>query len=402
MTYKRQLYKRYLLGMGCMLAGGIAAVVALGVVVDPYRLYRVVDLPGFNAVKPGLTRYQQEIKVAQAVAQRPAAVILGNSRAEIGFDPATLGRLAGGVPAYNLAIPGASLESAIPQLRALHEAGIRPRTMVVGAEFLDFVAQRNSKPAPPPAARNAALWALQWRFDALFSLQTLGDAADTLRIQRAPEALTMTPQGFNPLLEYRGHVRREGQFPMFEQRAQDYAQRFSHKLQPALTERAMAALDQVLRLGAQTNADVRLVVYPYHAQINAMLEHAGLWPVFEQWKQQVLARVAEVRREYPQARITLVDFSGYSAYNCEPIPMPGDLRSQTRWYWEAGHFKKELGDLVLEQVMAGPASGTGFGMWLEPGDEGLNRQRIAAEKLRCKGENLALFEHVDKLMKKLN
>ena len=32
----------------------------------------------------------------------------------------------------------------------------------------------------------------------------------------------------------------------------------------------------------------------------------------------------------------------------------------TRWYWEGGHFKSTLGDVVLEQVFGG--QGIGFGL----------------------------------------
>jgi len=40
-----------------------------------------------------------------------------------------------------------------------------------------------------------------------------------------------------------------------------------------------------------------------------------------------------------------------------------------RWYWEAGHFKKQLGDLVLDRILgeALPAEASDFGIDLVPG-----------------------------------
>lgn len=399
-------FKRYLWLTAVLLLGGISAVLAFVVLVDPYGLYGIVRKPGFNSVKPGLTRYQEEIKVAQAIAQRPVAVIAGNSRAEIGFDPQTLDRLAGG-PSYNLAVPGVTMAVSVRQLEALRQAGVQPRTVVLGIEFLDFVAQRNGVVPPAgPAARDSAWYPLQWRFDALFSLQTLSDAIDTLRIQRDGEAATMSPQGFNPLLEYNAHVRKEGQFLIFEQRAREYAKVYLQRLAPGLRDDRMGDLDRMLKIAGETGADVRLVMYPYHAQILALFERAGLAPVFEQWKDAVLARVAATRQAYPQARVTVVDFSGYNAYSCEPVPARGDMVARTQWYWEAGHFKKELGDIMLQQVMAGPANAQAGvalqGVWLEPGTGGQRPERMAAGVARCPDDHTAMFTHIDEIVQQVH
>ena len=47
------------------------------------------------------------------------------------------------------------------------------------------------------------------------------------------------------------------------------------------------------------------------------------------------------------ANAELWDFSGFSPYADEAVPLPGDTHSEMRWYWEAGHFKKSLGDRLL-------------------------------------------------------
>jgi hypothetical protein len=37
-----------------------------------------------------------------------------------------------------------------------------------------------------------------------------------------------------------------------------------------------------------------------------------------------------------------------------------------RWYWEAGHFKSELGDRMLDRIFGKPGGIPGFGILLEP------------------------------------
>lgn len=389
MTNNSLHYRRYLLWLGAMLLGGMVAVVAMVAIVDPYRLYGLVNRPGFNAVKPGLTRYQEQIKVAQAKELQPVVVIAGNSRAEIGFDPQTLSRLAGGVPAYNLAIPGVSITTSLSQLGALRDAGIAPRTVVLGLEFLDFIALRHP-PLPKSAAAHASVPHPQfWRFDTLFSLQSVADVIETLRIQHDKEAVTVTPQGFNPFLEYNSYVRKDGYFLLFEQRAREYAKVLTQRLTPGLRDDQMGELVRMLTLAGEAGTDLRLVMYPYHAQILALLERTGMAPVLDQWKVQVLERVAAARKAYPGARFTVIDFSHYNAYTCEPIPAPGDMKARTQWYWEAGHFKKELGDVMLEQIMAEPGSAAGPGRWLELGADVRDPARLLAASARCADNTLA-------------
>ena len=47
--------------------------------------------------------------------------------------------------------------------------------------------------------------------------------------------------------------------------------------------------------------------------------------------------------------VELWDFTGFSPYTAEQVPRPGDTRTELQWYWEAGHFKKSLGDLLARE-----------------------------------------------------
>ena len=46
----------------------------------------------------------------------------------------------------------------------------------------------------------------------------------------------------------------------------------------------------------------------------------------------------------------LWDFSGYNSLTTEDVPPDGDSETQMKWYWESSHYKKELGDLVLDRI----------------------------------------------------
>ena len=387
-------FKAYLATLALVLAGGVLLVGAFVLVVDPYGLYGVVRRDHFNAVKPGLSRYQNQIKLEHALRRQPQFIILGNSRAEIGFDPRA-GALAALGAGYNLAIPGTGLATSASQFAQLRQAGVRPRTVIVGMEFIDFLT-----PAVAPAARPAAAAAppahgrAYWRFDTLFSLASVKDAMHTLRIQHDGEAATLSADGFNPLLEYGAHARRDGYHKMFTQRAQESAANLRRKSTRSLATEDFQLLRAFLLAMAATQADVKLVIYPYHAQMLAMFETAGLWPLFEQWKAQLVLAMGDVRARYPDAHISLTDFSGYGAYNCEAIPAASERGTATRWYWEAGHFKKALGDLVLQRLISPRDQAPGdvrFGMPLDDANLEDNRARIAQERGTCAAAQPALF-----------
>lgn len=52
-----------------------------------------------------------------------------------------------------------------------------------------------------------------------------------------------------------------------------------------------------------------------------------------------------------KAPFPLWDFSGFNSLTTEEVPALGDTETRMKWYWESSHYKKELGDLVLDRVL---------------------------------------------------
>lgn len=390
-------FSRFLTCFGAVVGVGIVLAVALVVVVDPYRLYRLVDLPGFNRVKPSPERYQEQIKLTGARALKAKVLIAGNSRAEIGFDPEYRGLTADGFSTYNIALAGTAISVSRRELDYLRSVDLTPSKVVMGVDFLDFLldpARPPSVPKPVPPQD-----AFHWQFDSLFSITSVLDALKTIRMQHADEAESLTARGFNPLREYRKHVRDDGYYPLFQQRASEYARTFVRKPHGLLigatdSSRGLDEFRAILANAAHDRTELHVVIYPYHAQIMAMFEEVGLDTVFAQWKRLLVRETEAMQKSYPDAKITLWDFSGFSRFQCEVIPAKGDKASSTQWYWEAGHFKPALGNLVLARVLAGPekpAAPDGLGVPLTASTLAANEQRIAQERAGCLAAYPGLF-----------
>jgi len=210
----------YLRRLALSLAGAIALVLLLVISIDPYGLYGMPRIAGFNALKPYPQQHQNEIKLTRARQARAELIIAGNSRAEIGFDPLHAARLKPDGQkerAMSLAVPGQGIGGTRAQLEYLERQQALPQRLILGLEFLDFLQTSPAQPQSPTASLPAAatnsrhpVERLAWRLDTLFSLSALRDAIRTPLLQHAANPETLTTEGFNPLLDYRPVARREG------------------------------------------------------------------------------------------------------------------------------------------------------------------------------------------------
>ncbi len=377
-----QVYVRYIWRVFAILAGGALLVAAFIALIDPYRLSGLLDVQGINHIKPLPGQYREQIKSAQARALQPNALMLGNSRIEVGMDPESPQLRSRGYLAYNLALAGTSLATAQAMHVQMRGQLAAPSTAIVGLEFLDFLVSPKVKSLPHAKPSEQMPW--QWRFDTAFSMKSLSDAWRTLRLQQVSDPETMTARGHTPLLEYRKFARQEGYYTIFQQRALENAKTISRKPQSlhdaAAKSEPLSRLDQMLRTMAQDGTEVHLVIYPYHVQLLAMFQEAGLGNRFDEWKTLLVHRIEVVRKDYPSARIMLWDFSGYSSIQCERIPSPNDRQTITQYYWEGGHFKSSVGELMLQRILGGQSI---FGVSLTSENLEVNRQRIHKERERC-------------------
>jgi len=388
-------HRRYLCWLLATMLAAVAGIALLVLTVDPYGLYGLVNTPGLNRDKPPLTLHQNEIKLARALRQEPGIVIVGNSRVEAGLDPD--GPALRGRNAVNLGLAGTGTPTAVSQLHYLAQHGVRPRRVIAGLDFVDALTTQPVTKVGAAAPLKVSLPGQGWRIDALLSAASLKDALRTVALQHDRDAAIATVRGFNPLRQYDSTARVEGYAAIFRQRAEENARKLASRRHGGLdVPGVQAELRALLDAAAGPGVQVDLLIYPYHAQLLATFEAAGLWPRFEAWKDVLVAEVAAARARHPQAAIRLVDFSGYGPWQCEPVPAKGS-RAVTQWYWEAGHFKAALGEKMLARLL-GADEVSGFGTVLEDATRTANAQRIAAGRAACRAGQGALFGEAARLV----
>ncbi|MES2046929.1 MAG: hypothetical protein V4447_00900 [Pseudomonadota bacterium] len=386
---------------------GVVLSILFVVIVDPYRIYGLVDRTGFNHVKPAPERYQEQIKLVGAKRLNANVLILGNSRAEIGFDTDDKIFATAGNSSYNLAVPGKGIDTSRRQLEQLRGLNIHPKVIILGLDFLDFLTDKKIPYLPNlEEKKEKTVSSLKWQFDLLFSLQSVADGIKTLRIQNKTDAETITTSGFNPLLEYKKYSKEQGYYALFQQRAEENAKNYLRKSQfviaPASdSDTRWGELRTIMAAASEENAELHMLIYPYHAQILLMFEEVGLMPAFEQWKAQLAQELERAKRIYPQTRSHLWDFSGYSTFQCDAIPAKNDKSTVTKWYWEAGHFKASLGKVILSKMFDKTAvdASDSFGYALKTSNISSNKQRLAEERQECLKQYPDLFLDVARLIR---
>jgi len=354
--YLRWFFASFVLVLVC------AAAVSL--LVDPYRLVgSPLGLPE-AASRPRAVQQLPLVKRRGIARTAPRTLILGNSRAEIGFDPGATAWPSDWQVVYNAAIPGSWLKTDFATLRTALDSA-RVIHVVIGLDFLDFLTE-DDEPLEDgdDAAYSGALTSAP-ALRTIFSLDSVADSVVTVLATRDPFAADTTSRGFNPLREYVPMVRREGHASLFTQRDTENARRYA-RLPKSLYRRGGETsapwryLQRVQDLAATHGIAVHFITYPYHAHTLELFRAAGLWPLFEEWKRVLVARLAT--GEEPRG-CALWDFSGYHGYATEPVPVAGDTRDM-QWYWEGGHFKPALGQRMLERVVGAAADDTSFGTCL--------------------------------------
>lgn len=355
---------------------------AFNFLVDPYGLFRFADSAGFNEVKPKAGRHEKMVKAVQVQRIQPRGLILGNSRAEVGFDP--LHPAWPVQPVYNLALPGTGTHTSLLHLRQLLAANNKPEVLVWGLDFMDFLVEGSpSNPARPrlPDEEGRLLQQIKDHAETTLTLTALQDSIQTIFSQHSPYAADLTRLGFNPMRDYLKITDDEGYRAVFRQKDVENTRNFLRRPKSIFdsdrcSSSALEDVREVIRLCHEHNIDLRLVIYPYHAHLLEIIRISGLMPAFEEWKRALVSLNAG-----PQT-VPLWDFSRISEITAESIPSV--RQEKMRWYWEAGHFKRELGDRVLNRVFDAAGQPPGFGILLRPDnlDAQLSSDRIAEADYR--------------------
>lgn len=394
----------YLGKLALSVVAALLLLAGLNAFVNPYGYFDGPKIPGINEFALG---FNHRLPLAKALAVdhlRPATVITGNSRAEAGYDPqhpAFADR-----PAYNLAIGGANIQTARRYLLEALATG-RLRHAVVTLDFTMFDpsvwrqeaeelvlltdAAGHPRGSWPKAKRLASI---------LLSGTALSDSWWSLTHQHRPVARYL-PSGLrddaadlDQVMREGGHhgasVLAESAFLVAALRDLDSPLgRENYRL-------AVLQLQDIADLSQRHGVRLTLVLNPIHARQNYLFFTAGLWPAYEQWKTDMVAAAAQTEA------VSVWDFSGVSSCTSEPLPAREDSTARMRWYRETSHFRRGLGDKVLDRIggLGNDRDCPDFGQRLKPetlADTLAAQRRSMADWIASHPEDVAQIDALARL-----
>lgn len=376
---------RYLRLLSLFVALLCAALAGFNGFIDPYGYFAPPKISGVNELPLGFNHRPLLAKSLAVSALRPATIILGNSRAEAAYDPEhpaiTLR------PGYNLAIGGAGLAMLHRYfLEALAAGGLRQVILALDLTMFDPAANAADASLDTVLLTDAtgkpASDAREWRRLAfiLLSGTASSDSWWSTTHQGKPVAI-YDRSGLREEAYDIAQVAREGGPRRASLRVE--ASFLAGSLRDIESEKfrasyatTMAALQEIVDLGARHGIHLKLVINPIHARQNFALDVAGLWLLNENWKRDLLAAAQRA----PEL-VSLWDFSGVSSCTAENLPLDANAAPAMRWYRESSHFRRVLGNRVLDRVFGRPDDSAcpGLGRRLEPAslDAALASQRAA-------------------------
>lgn len=353
-----------LLPLFCLIAIGL-----FNRVIDPYQIFSA-DRHALYNDKPALHANMRLHKAYQVRLQKPDSLILGSSKAIQGLP--TAHPLFDGQRVYNLAMPLASMKELTFLLR--HANTVSPvRHVVLGLDFLSFnTLARTDGPAAgfrPQRLQGhsgtespmtdylsalVSLDALRASYQVLRQRRQL--AADNAPADKLTEHRALTGLGGREDAEIRsrlldgGHHSNTLKIEEFFTNAVYLPSPHRQFSFDNAQENSLHWFEEFLRTLHENNMSASLFISPSHARLNELIDAAGLWSQYEQWRRQMLSISLRVAHDYGDTPYKLLDFSTPGDITTEVFPAIGDSDYHMRYYYESIHFNQQTGALVLDRL----------------------------------------------------
>jgi len=344
-------------GLTCVVLTVIGA--SINIVMDPYLLFGLPRIGGFNGRKPAIRTQERLLKAYDVLRAEPRTLLLGSSRVDRGLDGRNSGWPAADRPVYNLGIGGGGPYIAYRYLQ--HVMSRHPPGLVVLGLDFEYVlmgsatehsgtGEFETRLAVERDGRINPAWRWQYARDLVqsaFSLNALADSAATLVANLKSESLDVVAGNADTSADLSRFVSELGSYPAATYSNLISIRQFKDKQPDRLVmEDVRAIADLCVMHGTR----LILFINPVHVDRLEILDLLGVWGDFEDWKRELVALTVRYPDRDGQHRVLLWDFSDYDAYSTEPVPHD---RHVMYWFWDSYHYTRPLGDRVIGRMFSG-------------------------------------------------
>ncbi|MDJ0773295.1 MAG: hypothetical protein QNJ49_07670 [Mastigocoleus sp. MO_167.B18] len=374
-----KLSQSYIKNYMMTFAIGSLCVASFNFVVDPQKIFAVVDVKGFNHEKPFImSGGLRKLKSVELEKGNYENVLLGTSRVMRGLNPQN--PVFNSRPVYNAGLPGANIYEILKTFEFAnnHE---HLKTVVVGLDVFSFNSKIKPKADYYESKFSGSYNKFNFIFSELFSIEKFIRSLSTINFNLRNQHDEYIINGFMQKEEAPEYNRRK----LFIEKIKSYIT--LEKLYPGLYD-SPEKLELLKEVFNHRKDDTKLYLFisPIHAYQLEGMRSINRFSRFEEWKRDLVKIIAEDAVKNPKKQpIILWDFSGYNSVTTEKISPTGS-KKEMKWYWEPSHYKKELGDLVLDVMFNYPNKSknapSDFGVVIDSSNIESHLQKIRAEQAR--------------------
>jgi|JI6StandDraft_1071083.scaffolds.fasta_scaffold00181_35 hypothetical protein len=333
---EERLHPRFIRWLAVTVTTLLGLVVLFNRAVNPYCLFANDWLA--SQTKPETFTHLRLVKAMQVRHLRPQSVILGSSRAETGLDPAHTAWT--NKPVYNLGLSDARLDEIKHYFQHACEVS-HIRQAVLLLDFTAFLP--GGQNAPDFREERFTGFFIEDHVLGLCSWDALMGSVNTF-LGRPGEKRYLPDGSRDAEMESERVLAKGGTRKAFLAYEKRFLMGGIGNEGIRLDEKELQNFSDILEMARKHDVDLRLAVAPVHARYLEMLNRIGQGVLFEEWKR-FITRMTEASRTSERA-FPLLDFSGYNDFTTEPVPE----RGLARYYFEASHFTKALGDELLARI----------------------------------------------------
>lgn len=308
-------------------------------IVDPYGIYKTNIFPN----KPEQDKNIRLEKVVKVEELKPVSISLGTSRTEYGYDP---NHEYFSKPSYNLAVSSASLyENRLYLEHAIKQGNLKEVLLV--ADWIMFNTKLMTKSYDFEDSFN-----IENIYKQLFSVDLFRSSLNTIIKQKVKSSYLENGQRdwyFNQenIDKQGGHLKVMNKDEESYYKNSKY--KFNTNIYQDTKKDSFEDFRKILELCYKNNIKLEIIFGPSHIRQWEAYDYYQNIETWYEWKKDVVLFVEKIASEQQKSPYRVMDFSVYHELTAETVPT--NLKDKMKYHWEASHYKKELGDIVLDRLL---------------------------------------------------
>ncbi|PRM94729.1 hypothetical protein [Aliarcobacter cryaerophilus] len=318
---------------GALFIGGV------NYIVDPYGIYKT----NIFLNKPEQDKNIRLAKVVKVEEIKPVSISLGTSRTEYGYDP---NHQYFSKPSYNLAVSAASLyENRLYLEHAIKQDSLKEVLLVADWRMLNDPKMRKSDDFEDS-------FNIKNNYKQLFSIDLFKSSFKTILNQKTKNSYLENGQrdwNFNQenIDKQGGHIEVMNKDEEKYYQKSDF--KYNSNIYQDTKKDSFEDFRKILELCYENGIKLDIIFGPSHIRQWEAFDYYQNIETWYKWKKDVVLFIEKIANEQEKNPYKVIDFSVYHELTAETVPT--DAKEKMKYHWEASHYKKELGDIVLDRLL---------------------------------------------------